>query len=152
MSDFEQVTYGLAAVLAIFGAFVTAFLHGLGFSVFGLKQFRPGYWRRYTQSVLAFLLSAGLNYAWLLAFTKIILSGSENSMQFGLLVNKIVLSGNFYFLSILFMAGIFHFSLGIVAFFTFESKKNLKAAILSPLIVTALYVISMAFMLKGYGL
>ena len=112
------------------GTLICALLHGLGFSAFGYKEIRPSFGKRCLMCLAATVFNVAFGYV-LDIFT-------------GMSILSAGLVGGFttgYILLVIFYVGIWHLSLSAVTYLMFDAKGNLGAALKSPVIMTALFLV-----------
>jgi hypothetical protein len=124
-----------AAMIAI-GSFITAFLHGLGFSIFGFNNIKPSYMRRYILQIFSVLVSyilcmGGAGLPW----DKIL---SNIGVPSSFISNPKLMMVSLFALGAIFVSLIFHASLSIATYLIFDAKGNGGAALKTPSIISAL--------------
>ncbi len=115
------IIFGLST--AVLGSLILALLHGLGFSIFGYKEIRPSYWKRWLISLIAGIVGTIAMY----------LMGSNVTLNPENMMSIII----FYALIIV---AINHLSLSAVTYFLFDAKGNKGAALKTPLLITGLLI------------
>ena len=113
------VIFGLS--IAVFGSLIYALLHGLGFSIFGYKEIRPSYTKRWLMSFMAGIIGTLLLY---LMGINITLTAA-NMMDMLIYYSLVVVVAN-------------HLSLSVITYFVFDAKGNIGAAVKTPFLITAL--------------
>ena len=122
------------------GAFICAFLHGVGFSIFGYGSIKPTYWQRFVIQVLSAIVGAAV--IWVVG---LLISETESgALTF---LNVIASAGGsltgLVFLYAIISAVIVHLSISICCFYLYSAKGNLQAAIKTPIIISGLIFIVM---------
>ena len=115
------IIFGLS--IAVIGSLISAILHGLGFSIFGYKEIRPGYWKRWLMSLIAGIVATIVMY---LMGSNVTLN-PENMMSIIIIYALIIVAIN-------------HLSLSAVTYFLFDAKGNQGAALKTPLLITGLMI------------
>jgi hypothetical protein len=130
----------VALIVLAVGAFICAFLHGLGFSIFGYGSIKPRYWQRFMIQVLASI--AGTVAIWVVG---LLVTGTETGAKSFL--DMLAVSGGsitgLLLLYAIISAVIVHLSISICCFYLFAAKGNLQAAIKTPIIISGLIFIVM---------
>jgi hypothetical protein len=115
------IIFGLS--MAVLGALILALLHGLGFSIFGYKEIRPSYWKRWLMSLIAGIVGTIVMYF----MGSNVTLASENMMSMITIYVLIIVAIN-------------HLSLSAVTYFLFDAKGNLGAALKTPILITGLLI------------
>ena len=115
--------------MAVLGSLITALLHGLGFLVFGYKEIRPSYSKRWLMSFLAFILLTLVFY----------LIGDHITNLFAGNMTPDNMMGMMIFYGLVFIA-IDHLTLSTITYFVFNAKGNLGAALKTPFLITGLLI------------
>ena len=115
------IIFGLST--AVLGSLILALLHGLGFSIFGYKELRPSYWKRWLMSLIAGIVGTIVMY---LIGSNVTLA-SENMMSMIIIYVLIIVAIN-------------HLSLSAVTYFLFDAKGNQGAALKTPILITGLLI------------
>ena len=134
MEDLNTMMLILAAGMIVIGSLLTAFLHGLGFSIFGINDSKPSYKKRDILQILSSVV-----------YTLICFVASEQAVHLNLylILNLGGKSGGFAFYAFiaLFISLLSHVSLSSMTYLLFDAKGKLDAALKSPLIITAIYFV-----------
>jgi heme/copper-type cytochrome/quinol oxidase subunit 4 len=120
----DELVYGLIIFglsLAVLGSLILALLHGLGFSIFGYKEIRPSYFKRWLMSFMAGIIGTLLLY----------LMGSTITLTPDNMMSMVI----FYALIIV---AVNHLSLSIITYFVFDAKGDKGAALKTPFLITGL--------------
>ena len=116
------VYFGLG--MAVIGSLIAAVLHSFGFLIFGYKDIRPSFVRRWLMSffsgiivtLICFILGNNVDTTALMATNMI-----------GMIISFILI-----------IVAINHLSLSAVTYFIFSAKGNMGAALKTPIFITVL--------------
>ena len=114
-----------ALAMAVFGALILAMLHGLGFTIFGYKEIRPSYKKRFKLSLFTgILLTAPIYFV----------AGPMDVTSMENIVLMVVLY-------ILIYIVVYHLTLSALTYFLYDAKGNKGAALKSPLPITVFSIV-----------
>jgi len=116
------IYFGLS--MAVFGALITAVLHGFGFSIFGYKEIRPSFLKRWLLSFIAGVIVTALLY----------LMGDTITLTPANMSTMIIIY-------VLVVVAINHLTLSAVTYFLFNAKGNNGAALKTPLMVSGFLLV-----------
>ena len=140
MGETETFLLITGIVLGAIGSLFLAMLHGLGYNVFGLKDEKPGFWRRFlfqigsiaVAYVLYYLIGELLIASFLNASTETSLSILTRLAELARLTAESGLNGGamIVFIFAILMAIVYHISLGAATYLL--GSKSIAVAIKTP--------------------
>ena len=116
-------------VILLIGAAIEAWLHGIGFSVFGLKDIKPKYKTRFLIQILALFVCAVASYV----IARYMPGGGIVTLLSQGIIFSLVLFA-------IFSAALLHASIAVVTY-AIVTKPNWRPALLSPSICSGLALV-----------